>query len=76
MLLHHEAEGAAKPVPPGVKHVIASSNLPAPECAKLQEKAQAHSLANSAGGTPGKGLSPSGVKLTMEDRAFSGHHGL
>lgn len=47
MLLHHEVEGAAKPVPPGVKHVIASSNLPAPKCAKLQERAKLHVLADS-----------------------------
>lgn len=55
MLLHHEVEGAAKPVPPGVKHVIASSNLPAPECAKLQERAQLHMLANSDCGTSDEG---------------------
>lgn len=37
MLLYHEVEGTAKPVPPGVKHIITSSNLPAPKCAKLKE---------------------------------------
>lgn len=37
MLLYHEVEGTAKPVPPGVKHVIPSSDLPAPESAKLKE---------------------------------------
>lgn len=51
MLLHHEVEGAANPVPPRVKHVIASSNLPAPECAKLQERTPTpHVLANAGSG--------------------------
>lgn len=51
MLVHHEVEGAAKPVPPGVKYIIASSNLPAPKCAKLKEKVQPHVLANSDSST-------------------------
>lgn len=39
MLLYHEVKGTSKSVPPGVKHVITSSNLPAPKCAKLKERA-------------------------------------
>lgn len=38
MLLYHEVKGTSKSVPPGVKHVITSSNLPAPKCAKLKER--------------------------------------
>lgn len=41
MLLHHEVEGAAEPIPPGVKHVVPPSDLPAPESAKLKENTAA-----------------------------------
>lgn len=65
MLLHHEVEGAAKPVPPGVKHVIASSDLPAPECAKLQERAQRRALATSDSSAGGEGSLSFRKELTL-----------
>lgn len=48
MLLYHEVEGTAKPVPPGVKHIITSSNLPAPKCAKLKENTECMRVTSAA----------------------------
>lgn len=68
MLLYHEVEGTAKPVPPGVKHIVTSSNLPAAKCAKLKEST-AHMCVTSAASTEVQLLSCSRQEQDTREKA-------